>query len=254
MVVVGLAISTAYLGYNNQQQAEAYRIQQTIVQAQKEDLHKKDKHLDKVNQEKVDLGKEVADLHKQKEDLILDSQKAKEESDKLRAEVEKLEQDLKIKREKEAKQAEKEAKQAENKAEQKQEQKQELPSKVTMKKDNPKPSTEPSPEPTKSTKAMEFKATHYSVGDSLTPGTVTANGTNVANTIYTAEGYRIIAVDPNVIPLNSIVKLTINGKTIIAKACDTGSAINGNKIDILVGSPQEALNLGVITLTVEIIG
>lgn len=250
MVVVGLAISTAYLGYNNQQQAEAYRIQQTIVQGQKEDLYKKDKHLDKVNQEKVDLGKDVADLHKQKEDLILDSQKAKEESDKLRAEVEKLEQDLKIKREKEAKQAEKEVKQAENKAEQKQE----LPSKVTMKKDNPEPSTEPSPEPTKSTKAMEFKATHYSVGDSLTPGTVTANGTNVANTIYTAEGYRIIAVDPNVIPLNSIVKLTINGKTIIAKACDTGSSIKGNKIDILVGSPQEALNLGVITLTVEIIG
>lgn len=243
MVVVGLAISTAYLGYNNQQQAEAYRVQQTIVQGQKKDLHKKDERLDKVNQEKVDLGKEVADLHKQKEDLILDSQKAKEESDKLRAEVEKLEQDLKIKREKEAKQAESKA-----------EQKQELPSKVTMKKDNPKPSPESSTEPTKSTKAMEFKATHYSVGDSLTPGTVTANGTNVANTIYTAEGYHIIAVDPNVIPLNSIVKLTINGRTIIAKACDTGSSIKGNKIDILVGSPQEALNLGVITLTVEIIG
>lgn len=90
-----------------------------------------------------------------------------------------------------------------------------------------------------------FNATAYAIGDGLTPSTVTANGTNVANTIYSG-GRRIIAVDPNVIPMNSVVEVHIPGwEPFTAVAADTGGAINGNKIDLLVGSPSEASNFGI---------
>lgn len=89
-----------------------------------------------------------------------------------------------------------------------------------------------------------FNATAYAVGDGYTPGTVTANGTNVANTIYSA-GRRIIAVDPAVIPLGTTVEVHIPGwSPFQAVAADTGGAINGNKIDLLVSSPSEARNFG----------
>lgn len=106
---------------------------------------------------------------------------------------------------------------------------------------------------TKNTNIGTFKVTHYAVGDGLTPSTTTANGTEVANTIYSPEGYRIIAVDTSVIPMNTIVRVTINGNTFLAKASDTGSAINGKKIDLLVGSPSEARQKGLATATIEIV-
>lgn len=60
---------------------------------------------------------------------------------------------------------------------------------------------------------------------------ITATGYDVRNTITTPEGYGIIAVDPAVIPLGSLVE--IEGKKY--KALDTGGAIKGNRIDILMG-------------------
>ena len=98
-----------------------------------------------------------------------------------------------------------------------------------------------------------FKVTSYAVGDGMTPSTVTANGTNVANTIYSPEGHRIIAVDTSVIPMNTVVRVTMNGQSFLAKSSDTGSAIVGNKIDLLVNSPSEAINNGVQEATIEIV-
>lgn len=54
------------------------------------------------------------------------------------------------------------------------------------------------------------------------------------------EGYTI-AVDPNVIPLNSWVE--IEGKKY--KSCDTGSAIKGNRIDIYIDDHEECYRLGI---------
>lgn len=107
--------------------------------------------------------------------------------------------------------------------------------------------------PAPSTQGTNFKATFYAVGDNFTPGTVTANGTDVSNTIYSPEGHRIIAVDPSVIPLDSIVEVTYNGKTFTAKASDTGSAINGNKIDILVSDAGEANANGLVSVNVKVV-
>lgn len=91
----------------------------------------------------------------------------------------------------------------------------------------------------------EFQATAYAVGDGLTPSTVTANGTDVANSITDASGNRVIAVDPAVIPMGSTVYVELpSGESFYATAADTGSAINGNTIDILMSSPEEATSFG----------
>lgn len=91
----------------------------------------------------------------------------------------------------------------------------------------------------------EFSATSYAVGGWAVPGTVTANGTDISNTIHTKDGHRIIAVDPKVIPMNSIVVVEIPGQEpFTAKASDTGGAIKGNIIDLLMGSPAESRKFG----------
>lgn len=71
---------------------------------------------------------------------------------------------------------------------------------------------------------------------------------------FTASGTeatpgRTIAVDPDVIPLGSVVD--INGFEYIAE--DVGGAIQGHRIDILFPSHEEALDFGVQYANVSII-
>lgn len=61
---------------------------------------------------------------------------------------------------------------------------------------------------------------------------------------------KVIAVDPNVIPLGSEVYVEGYGYAI---AADIGSAIKGNKIDLHVPSKSEAVNWGVRTVDVTIV-
>ncbi|MGC7809999.1 cell wall-binding protein EntB [Bacillus paranthracis] len=61
---------------------------------------------------------------------------------------------------------------------------------------------------------------------------------------------RIIAVDPKVIPLGSNVWVEGYGEAI---AGDTGSAIKGNRIDVLMGSKSKAMNWGRQTVKVKIL-
>ncbi|MBE7121334.1 cell wall-binding protein EntB [Bacillus cereus] len=61
---------------------------------------------------------------------------------------------------------------------------------------------------------------------------------------------RIIAVDPKVIPLGSRVWVENYGEAI---AGDTGSAIKGNRIDVLVGSKSSAMNWGRQTVKVKVL-
>lgn len=69
------------------------------------------------------------------------------------------------------------------------------------------------------------------------------------------KGMRVIAVDPRVIPLGSIVEMQLPSGTIKAIALDIGGAIKGSRIDLLVSSEREALNLGVYkNVKVKIIG
>ncbi|WP_405100525.1 3D domain-containing protein [Oceanobacillus sp. FSL H7-0719] len=60
---------------------------------------------------------------------------------------------------------------------------------------------------------------------------------------------KVIAVDPSVIPLGSLVHVEGYGYAI---AGDTGSAIRGKKIDVFYSSKSKALNWGVRTVKVTI--
>lgn len=80
----------------------------------------------------------------------------------------------------------------------------------------------------------------------------TATGLDVSNTII-HEGKRIVAVDPDVIPLGSTVSFTLADGTVInAVAADTGGAIVGNRMDLLVGTKDRAWDIGRQSVEVEI--
>jgi 3D (Asp-Asp-Asp) domain-containing protein len=80
----------------------------------------------------------------------------------------------------------------------------------------------------------------------------TTTGINVKNrTMY--QGHRIIATDPSVIPLWSIVKITTDNDSFTAISLDTGGGINGKEIDFLVSSEREAINIGRKIVSVELV-
>lgn len=63
--------------------------------------------------------------------------------------------------------------------------------------------------------------------------------------------YVTVAVDPSVIPLGADVLVDYgDGELHYYKADDTGSAINGNHIDLMVSDHDEAVQLGTRTATV----
>src|SRR5699024_6202584 len=61
---------------------------------------------------------------------------------------------------------------------------------------------------------------------------------------------KVIAVDPNVIPLGTEVDVEGYGNAI---ASDVGGAINGNKNDNHVPTKEEANNWGVITVDITVL-
>ena len=79
----------------------------------------------------------------------------------------------------------------------------------------------------------EFEITAYCSGTCCSSGTgITASG-NVAE-----EG-KTIGVDPDIIPLGSKVKIVFaDGTEHVYRADDTGSAINGNIIDLYMGTAE----------------
>lgn len=88
-----------------------------------------------------------------------------------------------------------------------------------------------------------FEATAYTADCTGCIG-ITKTGVDVRNNTR-HEGKRIIAVDPNIIPLGSVVELKLSdGTTFEATAQDTGGAINGYEIDLLMGSREKAIQFG----------
>ncbi|MGP4059974.1 LysM peptidoglycan-binding domain-containing protein [Halobacillus sp. H74] len=61
---------------------------------------------------------------------------------------------------------------------------------------------------------------------------------------------KVIAVDPNVIPLGSKVHVEGYG---VAIAGDTGGAINGNRIDVFMPNREDALNFGRKSVKVQVL-
>lgn len=100
-------------------------------------------------------------------------------------------------------------------------------------------------------RAMNVEITAYDLSEaSCNKGTshpaygLTATGRNLAG--HTLESARAIAVDPNVIPLGSKVRIKFKDEEMkqyngTYTACDTGGAINGNRIDLFAGDGAHAL-------------
>ena len=99
---------------------------------------------------------------------------------------------------------------------------------------------------------LDFESTAYEpFCDSGCIG-ITRTGYDVSNTIY-YEDMRIIAVDPDVIPLHSIVEVKTDAEIFTAIALDTGELIKGNIIDLLVETESEAWNWGRRNVKVRVI-
>ncbi|MCY7669766.1 LysM peptidoglycan-binding domain-containing protein [Bacillus altitudinis] len=94
-------------------------------------------------------------------------------------------------------------------------------------------------------KEMTVTATAYTANDGGISG-ITATGVNLNKN----PNARVIAVDPNVIPLGSKVYVEGYGEAI---AADTGGAIKGNKIDVHVPSKSQAKNWGVKSVKVKVL-
>jgi 3D (Asp-Asp-Asp) domain-containing protein len=89
---------------------------------------------------------------------------------------------------------------------------------------------------------LNMELTYY-VADCRGCSGITKTGIDVSNTIY-YKNMRIIASDPRVIPLHSIVRIQTKTESYIAYAADTGGAIKGHILDVLVSSESEAFRLG----------
>lgn len=73
---------------------------------------------------------------------------------------------------------------------------------------------------------------------------ITATGIDVSNTSW-YNGYKVIATDPNFMAMGETGTIIFNnGSSIPVIAMDTGGAINGNKVDLLVDSHEEAIQFG----------
>lgn len=104
----------------------------------------------------------------------------------------------------------------------------------------------PAPESSKSvSKEITVKSTAYTAYCSGCSG-VTATGINLKKN----PNAKVIAVDPNVIPLGTKVYVEGYGEAV---AGDTGGAIKGNKIDVHMSTSQKAKNWGVRTVKVQIL-
>ncbi|MCO4852320.1 ubiquitin-like domain-containing protein [Bacillus vallismortis] len=94
-------------------------------------------------------------------------------------------------------------------------------------------------------KAMTVSSTAYTASCSGCSGH-TATGVNLKNN----PNAKVIAVDPNVIPLGSKVHVEGYGYAI---AADTGSAIKGNKIDVFFPEKSSAYRWGNKTVKIKIL-
>ncbi|SDW23498.1 3D (Asp-Asp-Asp) domain-containing protein [Marinococcus luteus] len=102
-----------------------------------------------------------------------------------------------------------------------------------------------SSEDTSGGESMTVEATAYTAACAGCSG-ITATGVN----LNTNRNAKVIAVDPDVIPLGSEVQIEGMGTY---TAADTGGAINGNRIDVHVPSKSEAYSFGRRSVEVTVV-
>jgi 3D (Asp-Asp-Asp) domain-containing protein len=120
------------------------------------------------------------------------------------------------------------------------------------KKEAKKPKKESSePEESETAQTDEEKATMTMEATAYTADCDGCSGVTATGIDLNANpDQKVIAVDPNVIPLGTEVYVEGYGRAV---AGDTGGAINGNKIDLYMQSEQNAIDFGRQTVEVTIL-
>lgn len=104
------------------------------------------------------------------------------------------------------------------------------------------------------TKIENVTLTHYCICKKCCGKSPNDPGYGITASGRKATPYVSVAVDPDVIPLGSDVLVDYgDGDIKYYRADDTGGAVKSNHIDLCVSDHQEALNLGVKTVTVWVV-
>lgn len=102
--------------------------------------------------------------------------------------------------------------------------------------------------------AEEQKRTYSMIATAYTKDCKGCTGITATGLDIRKSTPKIIAVDPKVIPLHSKVELIVDGKSWgIYTAADTGGAIKGHRIDILMDNESDAYAFGVKRVTVKLV-
>jgi 3D (Asp-Asp-Asp) domain-containing protein len=99
----------------------------------------------------------------------------------------------------------------------------------------------------RSEQAIDVRITAYDACPNCTGKCHTHPAFGITKLGTTATEFRTIAVDPKVIPLGSWVYIDGLG---VYRAEDTGGSIKGYKVDLFMGSHEEAIRFGVKTAKV----
>lgn len=204
-------------------------VQAETLTAKKQEIETKQEELDTLNIEASELRDKRLELEDKVNTLTTTLEERDTTVTELQQRIEGLEADLKAKHEREA--AEQAAIEAST---QTYAQETVVPVSTTATQSN--------------ATSFTVEASAYTALDGAQSG-ITATGVDVRGT-STYNGMGIIAVDPNVIPLWSVVSIEGYGTFI---ALDTGGLIKGNRIDVLFGSVSDALNFGRRSVTVTIL-
>jgi 3D (Asp-Asp-Asp) domain-containing protein len=86
-----------------------------------------------------------------------------------------------------------------------------------------------------------FRISHYCIEPY---NHICGNGKGITSTGNPAIPYRTVSVDPEVIPLGSIIKIAGCDREYIAD--DTGGWVKGNRLDVCVATHDEALQAGIL--------
>ncbi|MFB3904360.1 MAG: 3D domain-containing protein [Acidobacteriota bacterium] len=95
---------------------------------------------------------------------------------------------------------------------------------------SPEPPDPPGPPNNEANQYTHFVATAYSVRGTTASGVTVNTG--------------IVAADPDVLPIGSVIELKLGSHSGIYTVLDTGGFIKGNRIDIYVPDSDQALEFG----------
>lgn len=103
-------------------------------------------------------------------------------------------------------------------------------------------------------KAVKVKRTLTMQASAYTPYCRGCSGVTALGWDLRKTKRNVIAVDPRVIPLGTKVQLFVGNRFLgTYTAADTGGAIRGNKIDVVMYSQKEAIQFGRRTVTVKVL-